>query len=230
MYAAGLRPDNPVTGVRAARDPRAPEDFGYLSEVELALLFRAVPHDYKLKHLRDCGLLGLLGVQALRTVEIRRANVTDLQRHGESWALLVHGKYHDGLIFLRPDIAEAVRAYLAARGTIAPDDLGEALIVADGNFAPSLGPPSQPPRRAPRGRRLPSRGQRHSPPGVEPCAPPHQRYARLMTFAEYGALHRFARSRRGTVPPGVKGAGRPFEIPAFSGDIPPSPNRGLAAG
>ena len=55
-----------------------------------ALLFRAVPHDYKLKHLRDCGLLGLLGVQALRTVEIRRANVTDLQRHGESWALLVH--------------------------------------------------------------------------------------------------------------------------------------------
>ena len=73
------------------------------------------------------------------------------------------GKYDDGLIFLRPDIAEAVRAYLAARGTIAPDDLGEALIVADGNFAPSLGPPSQPPRRAPRGRRLPSRDQRIRP-------------------------------------------------------------------
>ena len=47
-----------------------------------------------------------------------------------------------------------------------------------------------------------------------------------MTFAEYGALLRFARSRRSTVPPGVKGAGRPFEIPAFSGDTSPPPNPG----
>ncbi|MBV9325566.1 MAG: site-specific integrase [Chloroflexi bacterium] len=133
--AAGLRPDNPAIGIRAPRDRRAPEDFGYLSEVELALLFRAVPHDDELKHLRDRALLGLLGLQALRTVEITRANVTDLQRHSESWALLVHGKYHDRLVFLRPDVVEAVRAYLAARGTIAPDELGEALIVADGNFA-----------------------------------------------------------------------------------------------
>jgi hypothetical protein len=51
----------------APRDRRAPEGFGYLSEVELALLFRAVPHDDELKHLRDRALLGLLGLQALRT-------------------------------------------------------------------------------------------------------------------------------------------------------------------
>jgi site-specific recombinase XerD len=145
--AAGLRVDNPATGVRAPRDRRAPEDFGYLSEVELALLFRAVPHDQELKHLRDRALLGLLGIQALRTVEITRANVADLQPHGDSWALLVHGKYHDRLVFLRPDVADAVRAYLVARGTIAPDKLGEALIVADGNFA--------------RGHRLSRRGVRH---------------------------------------------------------------------
>ena len=41
--AGGLRADNPATGLRAPRDRRAPEDFGYLSEVEVALLFRAVP-------------------------------------------------------------------------------------------------------------------------------------------------------------------------------------------
>jgi site-specific recombinase XerD len=145
--AAGLRPDNPAIGVRAPRERRAPEDFGYLSEVELALLFRAVPHDEELKHLRDRALLGLLGLQALRTVEITRANVDDLQRHGESWALLVHGKYHDRLVFLRPDVAEAVRGYLTARGTIAPDEFGQALIVAEGNFA--------------RGHRLSRRGVRH---------------------------------------------------------------------
>jgi hypothetical protein len=47
------------------------------SEVELVLLFRAVAHDEELKHLRDHALLGLLGLQALRTVEIMRANVLD---------------------------------------------------------------------------------------------------------------------------------------------------------
>jgi site-specific recombinase XerD len=120
--AAGLRADNPATGVRAPRDRRAPEYFSFLSEVELALLFRAVPHDEQLKHLRDRALLGLLGLQALRTVEITRANVDDLQRRGESWALLVHGKFHDRLVFLRSDVAEAVRAYLAARGSIPPMD------------------------------------------------------------------------------------------------------------
>jgi integrase/recombinase XerD len=61
--------------------------------------------------------------------------------------LLVHGKFHDRLVFLRPDVADAVRAYLAARGTNRPDEFGEALIVADGNFA--------------RGHRLSRRGVRH---------------------------------------------------------------------
>jgi site-specific recombinase XerD len=107
--AAGLRADNPAMGIRAPRDRRAPEDFGYLSEVELALLSRAVPRHDELKHLRDRALLGLLGLQALRTVEITRANVTDLQQHADSWVLLVHGKYHDRLVFLRPDVADAVR-------------------------------------------------------------------------------------------------------------------------
>jgi hypothetical protein len=40
----------------------------------MALLFRAVSRDGALKHPRDRALLGL---QALRTVEITRANVTD---------------------------------------------------------------------------------------------------------------------------------------------------------
>jgi len=61
--------------------------------------------------------------------------VADLQQHGDSWALLVHGKYHDRLMFLRPDVGEAVRAYLATRGSVTRDDVGEPLIVADGKFA-----------------------------------------------------------------------------------------------
>ena len=145
--AAGLRADNPAVGIRAPRDRRAPEDFGYLSEVELTLLFRAVPHDDTLKHLRDRALLGLLGLQALRTVEIERANVADLQRRGDDWALLVHGKYHDRLVFLRPDVAEALRGYLAACGHVQQDALGEPLVAAVGNHA--------------NGHRLSRRGVRH---------------------------------------------------------------------
>ena len=145
--AAGLRADNPVIGLRAPRDRRAPEDFGFLSEVELTLLFRAVPHDDTLKHLRDRALLGLLGLQALRTIEIMRANVGDLQRRGDDWALLVHGKIHDRLVFLRPDVAEALHGYLVARGRALEDADGEPLLTATGNFAG--------------GHRLSRRGVRH---------------------------------------------------------------------
>ena len=114
--AAGLRAENPAAGIRAPRDRRAPEDFGSLSEVELALLLRAVPHDEKLKHLRDR-------------------------------ALLVHGKAHDRLVFLRPDVAEVLRGYLAARGRVPEDADGEPLLAAVGNFAG--------------GHRLSRRGVRH---------------------------------------------------------------------
>jgi site-specific recombinase XerD len=133
--AAGLRADNPVLGLHAPRDRRAPEDFGFLSEVELTLLFRAVPHDDTLKHLRDRALLGLLGLQALRTIEIMRANVDDLQRRGDDWALLVHGKIHDHLVFLRPDVADALHSYLVARGHALEDADSEPLLTATGNFA-----------------------------------------------------------------------------------------------
>jgi len=145
--AAGLRADNPAIGIRAPRARRAPEDFGYLSEVELALLFRAVPRNDELKHLRDRALLGLLGLQALRTVEVMRANTGDLERRGDDWALLVRGKYHDRLVFLRPDVAEAVHAYLARRGRLPVDSLGEPLLAAVGNHAA--------------GHRLSRRGVRH---------------------------------------------------------------------
>jgi hypothetical protein len=65
--ADDLRAGNPAISIRAPRDRRALEDFGYLSEFELALLFRAVPRDDELKHVRDRALLGSLGLQALRT-------------------------------------------------------------------------------------------------------------------------------------------------------------------
>jgi len=133
--AAGLRPDNPAAGVRPPRSKRALEDFGYLSEVELTLLFRAVPRDGSVKALRDLALLALLGLQGLRTVEIERANAGDLHPRGDTVALLVRGKGHDRLVYLRPDVATAIRTYTAARGLARADDQGTPLFVAVGNHA-----------------------------------------------------------------------------------------------
>ena len=64
-----------------------------------------------------------------------RANVDDLQRRGDDWALLVHGKSHDRLVFLRPDVADALRGYLAARGCVQADAESEPLLAAVGNYA-----------------------------------------------------------------------------------------------
>jgi site-specific recombinase XerD len=138
---AGLRHDNPAIGVHAPRAKRAAEDFGYLSEGELALLLRAVPRrvdkhgQLLVQDLRDKALLALLSLQVLRTVEIARANIDDLQRRDEQWALLVRGKGHDRLIYLREDVAQAVHAYLNERGPIRADALGVPLITAVGNRA-----------------------------------------------------------------------------------------------
>jgi site-specific recombinase XerD len=129
----GLRADNPAAGVKPPRDKRPAEDFRYLSEVDLALLFRAVPKDAGIKPLRDRALLALLGLQGLRTVELQRANVEDLEPRGASTVLLVRGKGRDRLGYLRADVAEAINMYLAARSTVVPDDQGTPLIAATGN-------------------------------------------------------------------------------------------------
>jgi site-specific recombinase XerD len=132
---AGLRADNPAAAVRPPREKRAAEDFGYLSEVELTLLLRSVPEVCKEKNLRDRALLALLGLQGLRTIEIERANVSDLEQRGEAAALLVHGKGRDRLVYLRPDVVDALNEYLSLRSNIEPDDGGLPLFASVGNFA-----------------------------------------------------------------------------------------------
>jgi site-specific recombinase XerD len=89
----------------------------------------------RVQDLRDKALLALLSLQVLRTVEIARANVDDLQQRGEHSALLVRGKGRDRLIYLRQDVAAAVQSYLEHRGPVPADDLGLPLITAVGNRA-----------------------------------------------------------------------------------------------
>jgi site-specific recombinase XerD len=143
---AGLRADNPVSGVRPPRNKQALEDLRYLSEGELTRLLRTVPQTTAVKALRDRALLAVLGLHGLRAVEIQRANVEDLKAD-ETPALLVRGKNRDRVVYLRPDVAQALVAFLQARGPVPPDRAGTPLFTAVGNRAG--------------GRRLSRRGCRH---------------------------------------------------------------------
>jgi len=62
-------------------------------------------------------------------------------------ALVVRARAHDRLVYLRPDVATAIRTYTAARGLARADDQGTPLFVAVGNHAG--------------GHRLSRRGLRH---------------------------------------------------------------------
>jgi site-specific recombinase XerD len=144
--AQGLRGDNPALGVHPPRERRAVELLPCLAEGELVRLLALVPHTDAAPALRDRALLALLAVQGLRTVEVARANVADLD-DGDPVVLRVHGKTRDRLLPLRPDLAAVLQAYLAARGPVPADALGTPLVAAVGHRAG--------------GRRLSRRGIRH---------------------------------------------------------------------
>ncbi len=141
--------------VRPSSEKTAVDDFAYLSEGAHLLLLRELPTASTEKALRNRGLLGLLALQGLRTAEIERADVGDLQRRGEGRVLLVRGKGRDWLVYLRPNVATALDACLGARDRLPADDQGEALPTAMGNFAG--GPRLMSPRPAQGRARLPAR-------------------------------------------------------------------------
>lgn len=139
FYAAavdnGLRPDNPAAGVKPPKAKRAQDDFHYLNEVDYTLLIRAIGNGRTEKELRDKAIVAMMGLQGLRTVEIERANVDDMRMSGEAVSVLVRGKNHDRVIYLRPDVADVLCRYLDTRAQACPDAEGTPMFTACGNRA-----------------------------------------------------------------------------------------------
>jgi hypothetical protein len=75
------------------------------------------------------------GSRGCCTVEIQRANRNDVQQRADGWALLLRGKFHDRLVYLRQEVAEAVTGYLGAQERTVPDNLGTPLFIAVSNRA-----------------------------------------------------------------------------------------------
>ena len=114
---AGIRLDNPATGIKPPRERRADDAGGFLSEGDLRVLLHETPGD-DLPGKRDRAILGLMAIHGLRTVEVHRANVGDLERTGDAPVLRVRGKTRERTVYLRADTERAVRHYVAGRADL----------------------------------------------------------------------------------------------------------------
>lgn len=78
-----------------------------------------------LQGLRDYAILAVMFTGGLRTIEVSRANVEDLRTAGDSTVIYLQGKGHEEkteYIKIAPEVEDAIRAYLNARGAVAPEE------------------------------------------------------------------------------------------------------------
>lgn len=112
----GLIAVNPAVSVKPPRSKQdASERITYLEKAEVEKLLGAISDNGTLKALRDKALLAIMTLEGPRTVEIHRANISDLVQQGSNMGIRVEGKRNIRIVPLTPDIAIAVMAYLEAR-------------------------------------------------------------------------------------------------------------------
>lgn len=91
----------------------------YLTTEQSHRVLLGVKRRIDLKGLRDYAIIALLITTGLRTIEVVRANIEDIRTVGDSVALFVQGKGRDeknDYVKIAPQVEEAIRAYLKARG------------------------------------------------------------------------------------------------------------------
>jgi integrase/recombinase XerD len=117
---AGIMPKNPADGVQGPKDRRETGAAAQrtLDVDEVKRFLASAPGDSDLA-VRDRALLALLCGHGLRTIEIHRLNVADVDLAGKT--LVAHGKTRDRTVYLRADVADRLRDLFACRGELAPD-------------------------------------------------------------------------------------------------------------
>lgn len=127
----GLLESNPVKDIKAPRKRTADaEIIKCLTAGETERFFEAIPHDHKLKNLRDRAMAALMTLEGLRRIEICRANVEDIEETDTGVRILVHGKGKDGYIYPREDTVACIQNYLIQRGPVQSDKDGEPIFVS----------------------------------------------------------------------------------------------------
>jgi integrase/recombinase XerC/integrase/recombinase XerD len=129
----GLLEKNPGKDIKAPRKRTADaEIIKCLTAGETERLFESIPHDHKLKNLRDRAMTALMALEGLRRIEICRANLDDIEETDSGVRILVHGKGKDGYIYPREDTVACIQGYLIQRGDVVSDKDGEPIFVSLG--------------------------------------------------------------------------------------------------
>jgi integrase/recombinase XerD len=90
----------------------------YLTSRQAAALLKNIDRT-TINGLRDYAILSLMITTGLRTISIIRANIEDIRTAGDDMALYYQGKGHAEraqYVKLAPQVEDAIRAYLTARG------------------------------------------------------------------------------------------------------------------
>ena len=91
----------------------------YLTSRQVKTILEAIKRD-TVKGLRDYAMLTLMITGGLRTIEVVRADISDLRNIGECTALFVQGKGREEkteYIKISPEVEKAIRTYLTKRGS-----------------------------------------------------------------------------------------------------------------
>lgn len=119
---AGIYPNIAEKVKGAKTDPEHKKD--YLTAKQVTRLFSSIDSS-TLKGKRDFAILALMITSGMRTIEISRADVGDLQNIADFTALFVQGKGHDeksDFVKVAEPVEKAIRDYLTARGKAKSDE------------------------------------------------------------------------------------------------------------
>ena len=128
---------NPALGVKPPREKRDPaERITFLEKPELKQFLSALADDGTLKSLRERALIEIMALEGPRTVEMYRANLSDVVQQGDELGIRVEGKRNIRIVPLTPRIAKSLKVYLEAR-LLAGETLepSSPLFIAVGNRA-----------------------------------------------------------------------------------------------
>ena len=96
----------------------------YLTSRQVKKVLETAKED-SIQGLRNYAILAVMFTGGLRTIEVSRANIEDLRTAGDDTALYLQGKGHEertDYIKLMPEVEDALRAYLTARGATDPEE------------------------------------------------------------------------------------------------------------
>lgn len=114
----GLISLNPAAGVKPPREKCDPaEKITYLEQLEVETLLSTIPNDGSLKSARDRAMLAIMALEGTRTVELHRADISNLVRQGKNLGIRVEGKRSIRVVPLTPEIANLLVDYLHLRET-----------------------------------------------------------------------------------------------------------------